>query len=84
MNNKTTYPDGTTEWSSSIGIRHKINEHSIQHPDGYKAWFVNNMPHRINGPAIHYANGNNSWYINGTNYSKSDYNRILKLSLVES
>lgn len=38
---------------------------AIEHPNGYKSWFLNGKLHRDDGPAIEYVNGRKKWYLNG-------------------
>jgi hypothetical protein len=35
------------------------------HPNGHKAWYLNDKRHREDGPAIEHANGDKYWYLNG-------------------
>ena len=76
------YANGAKFWFIN-GEYHNLNGHATQYHSGSEFWFINGKSHNINGPANLFSNGNKNWFINGTEYSESDYNKILKLSLVE-
>jgi hypothetical protein len=46
--------------------------------DGTKEWFLNGKRHRIDGPAVEWDNGERIWYIDDEEYSKEDFNRIIR------
>ena len=65
MSNKITYANGTSEWSNSQGIRHRINGPALHYASGTKIWLINGKRHNLNGPAIQYSNGSKIRLING-------------------
>ena len=59
------HADGTTRWHNKENQLHREDGPARECPNGYKAWYINDLLHREDGPAREYANGDKAWYLNG-------------------
>jgi len=75
------YSNGDKYWFIN-GKLHREDGPAIEYSSGDKEWYINGKFHREDGPAIEYSNGDKfcplCWYVNDKNYSKIDYNKLLK------
>jgi len=71
------WADGSKEWWLN-GKLHREDGPAIERDNGTKAWFLNDKLHREDGPAIERVDGGKSWWLNGKEYSKEEYDKIIK------
>ena len=58
-------PNGTIRYYNALGQKHRVHGPAIDRPDGYRAWYQNDLLHRVGGPAVEYSGGYRAWYQNG-------------------
>jgi len=69
--------EGTIRWYQN-GKLNRIDGPAIEGEDGYKAWCRNGKFHRIDGPAVKCSNRAKFWFINGKEYSKDEFDKMVK------
>ena len=74
------WANGTKEWYLNCK-RHREDGPAIEWANGTKAWYLNGKHHREDGPAIERANGDKEWYLNGEEYTKEEYDKIIRDSI---
>jgi hypothetical protein len=66
------------------GKLHRTDGPAVVWANGEKEWFNNGKRHRLDGPAILVANGRREWCIRGIYYTKSEHNKLVLFSILES
>jgi hypothetical protein len=61
--------------------KHRLNGPAIIWDDGDKEYWQNDKLHRLDGPAIKFCTGYEEYWIEGKQYSKYEFERIIKLKL---
>ena len=61
---KTTYPDGTQEWTRN-GLPDREDGPAIITPDGSRFWYRKGKLDRDDGPAVEHADGSREWHLRG-------------------
>ena len=66
--------DGSREWrvdGDPDGAMHRVDGPAIEHPDGYRAWCLNDQLHRVDGPAVVGGDGSEKWFLHGKEVSEA-------------
>jgi hypothetical protein len=66
------------------GKLHRADGPAVERWDGSIYWCFKGKYHRIYGPAILVADGRREWCIRGIYYTKSEHNKLVLFSILES
>ena len=69
--------NGDKYWHQD-GKLHRTDGPAIEYADGEKHWYQDGKRHRTDGPATEFASGSKSWYIEGKEYTKKEFDAIVK------
>jgi hypothetical protein len=77
--------DGTKYWYLNGELHRSDGGPAIEYPDGRKYWWLNGERHRTDGPAFENSDGTKAWYLNGSEYSFSEWKKMVdNISVSES
>jgi hypothetical protein len=73
MKSKIRIGKNSKEWRLPNGELHREDGPAMEHNNGYKFWYINDLLHREDGPAVVHPSGSKSWYLNNINYTEQEH-----------